>query len=171
MPLRLPRHSLQEATRLASMALDRVPLASDRIVGGEPVIREKPRSLGRTFPLIGADRWASVWDCTEGSFQHKFAKDTIMQVIAGEVVLSSEEILSHSVQAGDITQFSSGSTLIFTVPHYVRVYTISNDQHFFANDACPRDSAIRTYLDRVRLTWMKISGLFVTTPASEGSRL
>ena len=85
------------------------------VLGGTPVVNST--TLTRSTDLTAA---AVLWDCTAGSFNWQYDIDETIYILEGEVTIFVSELGNVNLGPGDTIYFPSGTTAVWTVPHYVR---------------------------------------------------
>jgi uncharacterized protein len=99
----------------ADVELAPSPINPDWIIDGRPQARAK-----RLTESADGTSSVTVWSCTPGRFAWHYAVDEILQIIAGEVLVTDEIGRIHRLGPGDVAYFPAGSCTVWQVTKEVR---------------------------------------------------
>lgn len=111
--------SVIAAVRLDDVALEPSPIDPTWILDGMPVARD-----GRWTQSLDGTTTHWVWDCTAGTFNWYFALEETVQILEGEVTVSSADQAPRTLRAGDAAVFPAHTWAQWHIPRYVRKHAI-----------------------------------------------
>ena len=99
----------------SEVTLDPAPFPQEWVLEGTPqaCAKEIARSDDATMKVI-------VWSCTQGRFRWQYDVDEMVQIIAGEVVVTDHKGRERRLGVGDTAFFPKGSWSVWCVTQDVR---------------------------------------------------
>ncbi len=97
------------------------PIDPNWIIEGTPQARARRLS----FPLDGTLS-AMVWDCSAGRFDWHYGADEVIQILDGEVEITSSSGLTTTLRRGDVVYFPGDQIVRWYVAEHVRKITLSS---------------------------------------------
>ncbi|MDF3312661.1 cupin domain-containing protein [Rhodococcus sp. T2V] len=111
--------SVIDAVRLDDVALEPSLIDPTWILDGMPKARG-----GRWTQSLDGTTTHWVWDCTAGTFNWYFALKETVQILEGEVTVSSADQPPRTLRVGDAAVFPAHTWAQWHIPRYVRKHAI-----------------------------------------------
>ncbi len=109
---------------VARTDLEPEPITPADVLDGDPVAR----SVKLTESANGRVT-SHIWDCTAGSFRWHYNCHEVIHILEGEALIEDDAGNSFVITAGDVIQFTFGSSAQWTVPTYIRKVAFLSTPH------------------------------------------
>jgi len=111
------------AQAVVSERLSASPIDDGSILEGDPVATAKLVAKSRDRLM-----WVSLWHCTPGTFDWRYAEDEVVYILSGEVFLSSGGGAERRLGAGDVALFPAKSACRWRVTQPLRKVAVLRKQ-------------------------------------------